>query len=101
MAGTLPNCLKSALENRYGSDGLKCRYRRFTSLEQLKEAGFTLAVVKDSFLTDHCVAVLEVSDNGVILADPVTGTRMLSCQQFESIWRFTGLVVNREGYEQI
>jgi len=101
MAGTLPNCLKAALENRYGSDGLKCQYRRFNSIDQLKEAGFTLAVVKDSFLTDHCVAVLQVSDTGVVLADPVTGTRMLSCQQFESIWRFTGLVLKRDGAWQI
>jgi len=101
MSGTLPNCLKTALENRYGSEGLKCQYRRFNSLDQLKEAGFTLAVVKDSFLTDHCVAVLKVSDSGVVLADPVTGTRMLSCRQFESIWRFTGLVLSRDGVEHI
>jgi len=101
MSGTLPNCLKTALLNRYGSSGLKCQYRRFNSVEQLKNAGLALAVVKDSFLTDHCVAVLNISDGTVVLGDPVTGTRMLSCKQFESIWRFRGLVLNRDGYEHI
>jgi len=67
----------------------------------LKNAGLALAVVKDSFLTDHCVAVLNISDGKVVLGDPVTGTRMLSCKQFESIWRFRGLVLNRDGYKHI
>jgi len=48
VVGTLPLCLSSALQNRYGHDGLTCKYRRFDSTEQLKNAGITLAMVKDS-----------------------------------------------------
>lgn len=96
VAGTLPGCLQSALQNRYGSDGLRCQYRRFDSIAQLKEAGLTLAVVKSEFLTDHCVAVLEVSDKMVTIADPSGGKKSMSYKQFEEIWRFSGIVLKRD-----
>jgi hypothetical protein len=94
IAGTLPGCLQTALQTRYGADGLICQYRRFDSVVQLKEAGVTLAAVRDAFLTDHCVAVLEVSDQMVTIADPVLGKKLLSHEQFEKIWRFSGIVLN-------
>ncbi|MDD5326456.1 MAG: cysteine peptidase family C39 domain-containing protein [Phycisphaerae bacterium] len=96
VAGTLPGCLRTALQNRYGSEGLRCQYRRFDSIAQLKDAGLTLAVVKNALLSDHCIAVLEVRDNTVIVADPVTGKRSLSHEQFEKIWRFSGIVLKRD-----
>jgi hypothetical protein len=71
VAGTLPWCLYKALKGRYGADGLECQYRQFDSVGQLKDASVTLAVVKDVFLSDHCVAVLDVSDRTVTVADPV------------------------------
>jgi hypothetical protein len=96
VAGTLPGCLQAALQNRYGSKGLKCQYRRFDSIAQLKDAGLTLAVVKSAFMSDHCVAVLEVSDRMVIVADPVIGKMAMSHKQFEEIWRFSGIVLKRD-----
>jgi hypothetical protein len=96
VAGTLPGCLQDALIKRYGSKGLKCRYRRFDSVTELKDAGLTLAVVKSAFLTDHCVAVLEVSDDAVLIADPAGGKRSMSYKQFEEIWRFSGIVLKRD-----
>jgi hypothetical protein len=96
VAGTLPACLQTALQNRYGDKGLKCQYRRFDSIAQLKDAGLTLAVVKSEFLTDHCVAVLEVSDKMITIADPAGGKRSLSYKQFEEIWRFSGIVLKRD-----
>ncbi|HUT29328.1 MAG TPA: cysteine peptidase family C39 domain-containing protein [Sedimentisphaerales bacterium] len=96
IAGTLPGCLEAALQNRYGADGLKCRYRHFNSLDELRSAGITLAVVRDAFLSDHCVAVLGVSDQAVILADPIAGKQLMSHRQFESVWRFTGIVLKRD-----
>ncbi|MFA5239294.1 MAG: cysteine peptidase family C39 domain-containing protein [Phycisphaerae bacterium] len=99
VAGTLPGCLQTALQNRYGSEGLRCQYRRFDSIAQLKDAGLTLAVVKSALLSDHCVAVLEVRDSTVILADPVTGRRALSHEQFEKIWRFSGIVLKRDSMQ--
>ena len=95
VIGTLPTCLTSAIRNRYGADGLSCRYRRFDSIDQLRNAGVTLAVVRDAFLLDHCIAVLDVSDNVVTIADPATGTRLMPCKQFEEMWRFCGIVLQR------
>jgi hypothetical protein len=96
VAGTLPGCLQAALQNRYGNEGLRCQYRRFDSIAQLKDAGITLAVVKSAFLSDHCVAVLEVTDRMITIADPVLGKQSLSHRQFEEIWRFSGIVLKRD-----
>ena len=96
VAGTLPGCLQTALQKRYGNKGLKSQYRRFDSIAQLKDAGLTLAVVKSAFMTDHCIAVLEVSDEAITVADPASGKRLLSYKQFEEIWRFSGIVLKRD-----
>ncbi len=101
VVGTLPACLSSALENRYRAEGLRCQYRRFDSIDQLRNAGVTLAVVRDAFLLDHCIAVLEVSDDAVTVADPVTGARLIPYQQFEKIWRFSGIVLERDSIRSI
>ncbi|MHC4363435.1 MAG: cysteine peptidase family C39 domain-containing protein [Planctomycetota bacterium] len=101
VAGTLPGCLKTALTDRYGDYGLRCQYRSFKSLKQLKDAGITLAVVRDAFLSDHCVAVLEVSDRMVVIADPVTGRHLMSHEQFEKVWRRIGIVLQRDDTQSI
>ena len=95
ITGTLPACLSSALQNRYRADGLRCRYRRFDSVYQLRTAGVTLAVVKEAFFKDHCLTVLHVSEEAVTVADPVTGVRLMPHRQFEKIWRFAGIVLER------
>ncbi len=95
VTGTLPACLSAALQNRYRKDGLRCRYQRFASIDQLKRAGLTLAVVREAFLKDHCLTVLDVSENAVTVADPVTGVRRMPHGEFEKIWRFSGIVLER------
>jgi hypothetical protein len=101
MTGTLPSCLSAALENRYGADGLRCRYRHFDSVDQLKGAGVILAMVREAFLMDHCLTILNVSDDAVTVADPVTGTRLMPHAQFERIWRFSGIVLERDSVQSI
>jgi len=101
VTGTLPACLSSALQDRYRAEGLSCRYRRFDSIAQLKNAGITLAMVREAFLMDHCLAVLEISDDAVTVADPVTGTRLMPYGQFEKIWRFSGIVLQRDPLQSI
>ncbi|MBN1805766.1 MAG: hypothetical protein JW837_10980 [Sedimentisphaerales bacterium] len=96
IIGTLPACLSSALRYRYGAEGLRCKYRRFDSIEQLKSAGITLAMVRDSFLLDHCIAVLEVSDETVTVADPMSGLILMPLERFKKIWRFSGIVLHRD-----
>jgi len=101
VIGTLPACLSSALQDRYSAEGLSCRYRRFDSVAQLKNAGITLALVREAFLMDHCLAVLKVSDDAVTVADPVTGTRLMPYEQFGKIWRFCGIVLQRNPLQSI
>jgi predicted double-glycine peptidase len=101
MTGTLPTCLSEAIENRYGAEGLTCRYRHFDSIDQLRGPGVTLAMVKEAFLVDHCLTILEISDNSVTVADPVTGTRLMPHGQFEKIWRFSGIVLERDSVQSI
>lgn len=96
VTGTLPSCLYSALKDRYGNAGLVCNYACFNSIAELKNAGITLAPVKDSFLSNHCVTILNVSDKMVTFADPVLGKKSLSHAQFEKIWRFSGITLSRK-----
>ena len=101
LVGTLPACLTSALQRRYGSEGLRCSYRRFDSIEQLKDAGITLVVVREALFLDHCIAVLNVSDDAVTVADPVTGTEVVPYQRFAKMWRFSGIVLQRDPVQSI
>lgn len=93
IIGTMPWSLYKAIQNRYAGDGVDCRFRRFDSINQLREAGVTLAVVKDAFLLDHCVAILEVGDNTVTIGDPILGKIRMSYKDFEGIWRFYGIAL--------
>jgi predicted double-glycine peptidase len=101
VVGTLPTLLCSALENRYSSEGLRCQYRRFNSIEQLKKTGVTLVVIKEGFLLDHCIVVLEVLDDAVAVADPVTGKELIPIEQFEKIWRYSGIILKRNTVQNI
>ena len=95
VTGTLPRCLSSALEDLYGQKGLKCRFRSFDSIDQLKEPPITLAIIKDTFFSDHCVAVLDVSDKFVTVADPSFGRMVIPAERFKKIWRYSGIVLER------
>jgi predicted double-glycine peptidase len=101
MTGTLPQCMSDALQNYFGPKGLQCRYRSFASVEQLKDADVTLAVIKSSCLVDHCVAVLEVSEKSVCLADPAIGKVRMSREQFEKMWRFSGIALTLKSISNI
>jgi len=96
ITGTLPWSLCAALGSRYVKQGLRCRYRCFESVAQLADAGVTLVILKDKFLSDHCVTVLAVSGDTVTVADPEIGKRSISSEQFKKVWRFCGIVLDRK-----
>ena len=96
VTGTLPMCLYTALQNRYKDEGLECEYRQFDSIEQLNNGSVTLVVTRSAIFSDHCVAVLDVSDKMVTIADPGFGKRLMSHEQFKKIWRFSGIVLKRD-----
>jgi predicted double-glycine peptidase len=101
VTGTLPWCLYKALQNRYGADGLRCQYRHFDSTSQLRNTGIILAVVRDAFLSDHCVTILGVSGHTVTIADPILGKQSMSDKEFERIWRFSGIILERDSVQSI
>ncbi len=101
IVGTLPTCLSSALQERYGTEGLKSQFRYFDSITQLRSAGITLAVIRDGFMNSHCVTVLGVSDYMVTIADPVVGRMLMSHKQFEKVWLFSGIVLKRDSTQNI
>ena len=94
--GTSDDLLKAAIEKLYSSDGVTCTYRKFESIADLKQSCPVIAVTKYSFLIDHYVTVLEVTDYKVIIANPSTGRELLTYEQFEEIWRSVGIVVERK-----
>ena len=93
IIGTMPWELYKAIEDRYAVDGIDCRFRHFDSISQLREAGVTLAVIKDAFLLDHCVAIIEVGDDTVTIGDPILGKVQMSYKDFQGIWRFYGIAL--------
>lgn len=101
VVGTLPTSLCSAIEKRYKKDGLRCKYRKFDTIDQLRKTGVTLVVVKESFMMDHCIVVLEVLDDAVAVADPITGKELIPIDKFEKIWRYSGITLERDTVHNI
>lgn len=93
FTGTSPDLLAEALRQKYGSQGLVVRYRFFKNLDQLQQAGLTLAVVKFSFMVDHFVTVLKVNNSTVTIGDPLNGLETIPCDKFLKEWRFCGIVL--------
>lgn len=95
LTGTLPKNLYDAISDIYENDNLQCQFRQFDSISQLVNGGITLVVLQDAFMLDHCVAVLDVSNDAVKIADPSIGQMSISIDEFEKAWRFAGIVLKR------
>ena len=95
VAGTPADVLCTVLNQRYGPQGLVCEYRGFRSIGELRAAGLVLAEVNLTIYFDHWVAVLAVTDNGILLGDPATGLRTVPPDDFARIWRFTAITMAR------
>ncbi|KPK76167.1 MAG: hypothetical protein AMJ79_07830 [Phycisphaerae bacterium SM23_30] len=94
-AGTDPDLLCRAINKLYADQGASCTYRPFKSLEELKQAGLTIVIIKFSFMIDHYVTILEITNDQVITADPVVGRRILNYKEFNQLWRRSGLTVKK------
>src|SRR5262249_23801319 len=95
--GTPLDMLADTLQQKFAGDGLQVKCRVFKSIQELKGAGLTLAVIKYGFMVDHWVTVLEVTDTEVVIGDPLGGLRHLSYDDFSKQWRFIGIVLTRKG----
>ncbi len=95
LTGTEPDVLAKVLQRRYGASGLVAEYRAFRSVDELRNAGLTVAVMKFNALQDHCVAILGVETNCVLVGDPLSGLSASSIEDFEEKWLFVGIVLKR------
>lgn len=95
IVGTPGDLLCQAIEKRYGNKGISCEHRLFKSIVQLKDCCPTIAVIKFAPLIDHYVTVLEVSDDKVIVGDPLKGKETLTHEEFKDKWRHIGIVLRK------
>jgi ABC-type bacteriocin/lantibiotic exporter with double-glycine peptidase domain len=93
--GTPPDMLARALNERFGRDGLRAEFRRFSSVEELRAVGLTLVIVKFGLFLDHWLTVLEVTDREVIVGDPLNGENRLTHEEFLRRWRRIGVTLRR------
>ena len=84
-----------AIQKQYGSHGITSRYDHFNSLDQLTSADFSLAIIKSSFFSDHCVTILEITEDSVKFADPTYGIQKMDRKAFENIWRFSAITLSK------
>jgi hypothetical protein len=99
LTGTEPDILAKVLQKRYGAQGLVADYRGFKSVDELRDAGPTVAVMKFNALQDHCVAIVGVETNRVLVGDPLSGLSSCSIEDFEEKWLFVGVVLKRGAAE--
>lgn len=95
LTGTEPDVLAKALQKRYGADGIVAEYRGFKDAAEMRGAGLVVAVMRFNALQDHCVTVLGVETNHVVVGDPLSGLITNSTEEFESKWQFAGIVLRR------
>ncbi len=93
--GTPGDLLALAIKELYERDGVVCEYRLFHSISEMKDICPVIAQVKFKFLIDHFVTVLQVTDKYVVVGDPLFGRYKHSRRGFESIWRYSGVVVSK------
>ena len=94
-AGTPADSLCAAITERYGKDGVRCAYREFDSVTELRGKEPVIALVKYGLLVDHYVTVLAVTETDVEVGDPLVGKRTLTHRKFSARWRKCGIVVER------
>jgi predicted double-glycine peptidase len=93
IIGTMPWSLYKAIQDRYADSGVDCQFRHFDSIKQLREADVTLVIIRDAFMLDHCVAVMEVGEKTVTIGDPMVGKIQMSHKNFMSVWRNYGITL--------
>ena len=58
-------------------------------------------MIKEGFLLDHCIVVLDVLNDTVAVADPVTGKEFIPIEKFKKIWRYSGITIDRNSVQSI
>lgn len=92
FSGTPSDSLCAAIRSCYA---VPCRTIYCRTVRDLKGKEPLIAVIKFSFMVDHYVAVLSVTDTEVILGDPLMGLRKCTHNAFERQWRKFAIVIEK------
>ncbi|MHC5146406.1 MAG: cysteine peptidase family C39 domain-containing protein [Planctomycetota bacterium] len=95
VIGTSPWELYKTLKSDYAAEGVEFSFLHMRSIEQLPPEAILLAVVRDAPATDHCVAVLAVSEETITVADPMAGLVHIPRSSFNKQWRNCGILLQR------
>ena len=95
LTGTEPDVLAKELRKRYGPDGLIAEFHAFRDLAELRRAGLTVAVMEFNSLQDHCVTIMGMETNRILVGDPLLGLTSVSSEEFESKWLHAGIELRR------
>jgi predicted double-glycine peptidase len=90
FSGTPIDSLCAAIRSCYA---VPCRTIYCRTVHELQGKEPSIAIVKFSYMVDHYVAVLSVTDTDVVLGDPLMGLRTCTHTEFEEQWRKCLIVV--------
>ncbi len=92
FAGTPADALCGAIGDEYG---VPCRTVYHDTIAELRGHTPFIAVIKAGFMVDHYVAVLSVTEDKVVLGDPVRGRRTYTHEAFMAKWRRCAIILAR------
>lgn len=95
ITGSEPRVLEAILNQQYADKHATFTYQPFDHARDLPRDRPTIAVVNFKYMVDHYVAVLKVTDDGLLIGDPLVGEVKQTFEQFESTWRRVGIVVDK------
>jgi len=93
FTGAPMDSLCYAMRNDYATP---CRIVYCRDVSELQGKGPFVAIVKFSFLVDHYVAVLSVTETEVTVGDPLKGLRTCTPKEFDKEWRRCAIVIDRD-----
>lgn len=97
--GTPPDVLAQTLNRQFRNQGVQATLRRIDSIEELRQCGLTLVILKYGIFVDHWMCVLKVNENSIIVGDPISGRSRMSHAEFLSRFRRVGVVLSRNEVE--
>ena len=95
IKGTTCEQLVRAIKKLYSKKGIDCSIRKFDSIDQLKETCPMIAAINLSSVVGHYTVVLEVTDDKVIVGDPIAGKKEWTYEYFKNKWSSVGIVLKR------
>ncbi|MFT5131251.1 MAG: ABC-type bacteriocin/lantibiotic exporter with double-glycine peptidase domain [Rhodothermales bacterium] len=71
------------------------RYATYEDVDSFIADLPALAIIRQTFMADHYVAVIEAVDGTLVIGDPGSGLRLMSFADFAKIWRRQAIVLEQ------